>query len=228
MIAGDARREETDLPEGFRLHRAVLSIEETEALRVEADQVAREAGGACVRRLRYRSTTFAALAMDQRLLRLLPERVMPVRSILFDKTPGENWPVAWHQDVTLALATRIDVPGYGPWSIKDGVVHVQPPVEVLQRMVTLRLHLDPTPAENGALRVLPGSHRHGRLSASEIEAWKTKPAAICAADPGDVLAMRPLLLHASSRSERPGHRRIVHLEYAPRDVLDPRLHWAET
>src|SRR5690606_16226043 len=84
-----------------------------------------------------------------------------VRSILFDKTPDANWKVAWHQDLSIAVRERADVAGYGPWSRKDGVVHVEPPTSVLKRMVTLRLHLDDCNAENGPLRVLPGSHAHG-------------------------------------------------------------------
>jgi hypothetical protein len=108
----------------------------------------------------------AELARSTRLLNLvrphLPKEPIPVRAIYFDKSPQANWPAPWHQDLTLALHTRADVPGFGPWSIKDGIPHVQPPVELLEQMVTVRLHID-AGESNGALRVLPGSHRLGRL-----------------------------------------------------------------
>jgi hypothetical protein len=139
----------------------------------------------------------------------------PVRAIYFDKSPDANWVVPWHQDITLALRARAEVPGFGPWSTKDGIPHVQPPVEFLQRMLTIRLHLDDTDDTNGALRVLPGSHRYGRLSAKRIdELRRTQPDFVCQATAGDALLMRPLLLHASSRSTHPSHRRILHIEYA--------------
>ncbi len=86
-----------------------------------------------------------------------------VRGLFFDKTPGANWPVAWHQDLTLAVAERREIAGWSNWSVKAGVPHVQPPVDILERMVTLRLQLDDCGADNGPLRVLPGSHCLGRI-----------------------------------------------------------------
>jgi hypothetical protein len=152
----------------------------------------------------------------------------PVRAILFDKTPGANWKVSWHQDLTIAVRRRVDVPGYGPWSVKAGVVHVQPPVAVLERMLTLRLHLDDCGADNGPVRVLPGSHRAGRLSGEAIDRCRAEHAAIeCLASRGDVLAMRPLLLHASSPARSPAHRRVLHIEYAAVELAGG-LEWDES
>ena len=75
--------------------------------------------------------------------------------------------------------------------------------------------MDDTDESNGALRVLPGSHQLDRLSAERISELRSEqPEFICTAHAGDVLLMRPLLLHASSRSAKPGHRRILHIEYA--------------
>ncbi|MFM1767987.1 MAG: hypothetical protein RJA22_516 [Verrucomicrobiota bacterium] len=152
----------------------------------------------------------------------------PVRAIFFDKTPAANWAVAWHQDLTLAVAERVELPGFGPWSTKDGMVHVQPPAAVLERMLTVRLHLDDADEANGALRVIPGSHREGRLSAEAIQAWRGREAEVlCAAAAGDALVMRPLLLHASSRAAGARHRRVLHLEYAA-TPLPGGLRWHET
>jgi ectoine hydroxylase-related dioxygenase (phytanoyl-CoA dioxygenase family) len=138
-----------------------------------------------------------------------------VRAIIFDKTPGANWKVSWHQDLTIAVQRRVDAPGFGPWSVKAGIVHVQPPATVLERMVALRLHLDACMEDNGPVRVLPGSHKAGRLREEDIARWRAerKPVS-CLARRGDVLAMRPLLLHSSSPAQSPVHRRVVHIEYA--------------
>ena len=148
-----------------------------------------------------------------------------VRGILFDKTPAANWRVPWHQDLTIAVQTRRDVPGNGPWSVKAGVPHVQPPVVVLKRMLTVRLHLDACDAANGPLRVLPSSHREVCLSRDAISRWREIASPItCEVPCGGALLMRPLLLHASSPASQPGHRGVVHLEFAA-DPLPGGLEW---
>lgn len=172
-----------------------------------------------------------ALANSERLLQIvrpcLPAEPRPVRAIYFDKSPGENWLVTWHQDLTIAVDDRVEVTGFGPWSVKDGVPHVQPPAELLEQMVTLRLHLDDADAANGALRVLSGSHRHGRLAAGQIQNLREAGGEVlCAARAGDALLMRPLILHASGKSTSERHRRILHIEYAG-FALPDRLRWAE-
>ena len=140
---------------------------------------------------------------------------LPVRGILFDKIPGANWKVPWHQDMTIAVGERMEAPGFGPWSMKADVFHVQPPASVLERMLSVRLHLDPCGEENGALRVIPGSHSSGRIPEDRIPAVReAMPEQVCAVGLGGALLMRPLLLHASSPSRMPGHRRVVHLDFA--------------
>jgi hypothetical protein len=150
-----------------------------------------------------------------------------VRGLLFDKTPEANWPVPWHQDLTIAVKARIDAPCYGPWTIKVGVPHVRPPIAVLQGMLTLRVHLDDCDATRGPLRVLPGSHAHGRLEVAEIRRWlEAVPPVACDVPRGGVLVMRPLLLHASSPATDPRHRRVIHLEYAAKR-LPGNVEWHE-
>lgn len=117
--------------------------------------------------------------------------------------------------------------GYGPWSVKDGVVHVQPPSALLEQMITVRIHLDETSAGNGALKVIPGSHQLGKIPAESIRAHAEGSHVVCECEPGDVLLMSPLLLHASSRSVTPSRRRIVHIEYAPPLALEKGLIWHE-
>lgn len=174
--------------------------------------------------------TVSAWGWSARLLDLVRPHLsvepVPVRAIFFDKSPGANWLVPWHQDLTLALRTRVELPGFGPWSMKDGIPHVQPPVELLDQMLTVRLQLDDADEANGALRMLPGTHRLGRLSAGRIQELRSgQPEFLCTASAGDVLLIRPLLLHASSRSTSPRHRRVLHIEYAG-FTLPPELHWA--
>ncbi|HZS60358.1 MAG TPA: phytanoyl-CoA dioxygenase family protein [Gemmatimonadaceae bacterium] len=138
-----------------------------------------------------------------------------VRGIFFDKTPTSNWKVMWHQDLSIAVRERRDAPGFGPWSEKAGVTHVQPPAELLGRMLAVRVHLDDCTEENGPVRVLPGTHREGRLTAQTIEHFKaTIQAVTCTVPRGGLLAFRPLLLHASSPALHPMHRRVVHFEFA--------------
>ncbi|MBX3317076.1 MAG: phytanoyl-CoA dioxygenase family protein [Phycisphaeraceae bacterium] len=137
------------------------------------------------------------------------------RAILFDKSPNANWRVPWHQDTTIAVKERRDVPGFGPWSIKDGVVHVRPPASVLERVLTLRLHLDPCSETNGPLIVLPGTHRKGFLGEHESRvSIESIVPVTCAADVGDVVAFRPLLMHSSQKAQVATHRRVLHLEFA--------------
>lgn len=157
-----------------------------------------------------------------------PAGLRPVRSILFDKTESENWPVPWHQDLTIAVSQEQQVSGYGPWSHKDGSPHVQPPVSLLGHMVTIRLHLDDTPATNGALRVIPGSHCAGRIGADALRDSDKDRAVTCECSSGDALLMSPLILHSSRRSEFPARRRVIHFEYARDEDLDPRLEWFES
>ena len=155
---------------------------------------------------------------------ILPHDPILTRAILFDKKPGANWAVGWHQDVTIAVRQKLDVPGFSGWSIKEGVAHVQPPLAVLEEMLTVRLHIDDCFFENGPLQVLPGSHRKGRLSDVEINQWSQRPATTCVVGRGGAVVMRPLLLHRSSAAKSPSHRRVLHLEFAG-EKLPSGLEW---
>jgi ectoine hydroxylase-related dioxygenase (phytanoyl-CoA dioxygenase family) len=149
-----------------------------------------------------------------------------VRGILFDKTSDANWKVPWHQDCTIPVAEKVDVEGYGPWSVKAGVVHVQPPVSVLERMLSVRIHLDDCPLENGALRVIAGSHRAGKIPEARIaDVVSDGQTVVCEVSAGGVLVMRPLLVHSSSAAVRAGHRRVLHFDFAMGE-LGQGLQWA--
>ena len=163
---------------------------------------------------------------------LIGDEARPVKATLFDKAAGANWTLPWHQDLTVALRlpsgdpdpTRL--PGFARWRVKGGVTHAEAPLDLLNRMLDLRIHLDDCDSRNGPLLVVPGSHRRGKLDPA---ARRTLPAALgvrcCEARAGDVLAMHPLLLHRSPPAEQPSHRRVIHLEYAAAP-LPPGVAWS--
>ena len=156
---------------------------------------------------------------------LLQTPAHAVRAILFDKTPQSNWAVPWHQDLSVPVRERHDVEGFGGWSVKEGVWHAQPPAAVLEGMLTLRLHLDDCDDDNAPLQLLPGSHLHGRLDEVRHAALlREHKMTVCTAKAGDVLAMRPLLLHASAKATHPARRRVLHVEYAG-GALPAPLRW---
>ncbi len=212
---------------GYEIVSGLFRRDEIQDLRIEADRVASEANSVCVRHLSARSEVIRKLALSERLLNLIPEGLFPVRSILFDKAPDQNWPVLWHQDLTIAVSEKTEAEGYGPWSVKEGVIHVQPPVALLERMITLRIHLDETSAENGALKVIPGSHRRGRISPESNSDLVRESEVVCECSAGDVLLISPLILHASNRTRIPSRRRVIHVEYAPVEALAEHLTWHE-
>ena len=156
---------------------------------------------------------------------LIGPQARPVRAILFDKTPEANWAVGWHQDRTIAVRQRIDLDGYGPWSTKDGALHVTPPIAVLEAMVTLRLHLDDCGEDNAPLLVALGSHRLGRVAEEEVsEQALALPVIACHARAGDVWAYSSPILHASERSRSGGRRRVLQVDYAAA-ALPGGLEW---
>ncbi len=166
-------------------------------------------------------------ALNELVLPVLGPEAFGVRALFFDKWAGANWQVGWHQDLSIAVAERVEAPELTGWSLKQGVIHVQPPGNVLENMLTLRVHLDDCGEDNGPLRVLRGSHRHGRLNDEQIERWqRTGEAVTCLVQRRGVLLMRPLLMHASSPAKNPRHRRVIHLEYAA-NPLPCGLRWFE-
>ena len=146
------------------------------------------------------------------------------RAILFDKRSDANWHLRLHQDVTIAVAARVEAPGFGPWSVKGGDPHVTPPAEMLAAMVTVRVHLDRADEDNGCLRAVLRSHLSGHLVEGGFD---PSPAAGVAvpADAGDAVLMKPLVLHGSERSRSDARRRVLHMEFAFDDLPAP-VAWA--
>ena len=167
----------------------------------------------------------ATRALQTLLAEVLPAGCQLTKAIYFDKPAQSNWLVAWHQDLMINVDCRADLPGFGPWTAKAGWVAVQPPVGVLENTVTIRLHLDDCDATNGALKVVPGSHRQGVVPAQNI-ASQTSMATVCAVPAGGAMLMKPLLLHASGRSTSVRSRRVIHLEFSAQE-LPTGLVWRE-
>ena len=151
-----------------------------------------------------------------------------VRRIFFDKTAGANWPVPWHQDLSLAVvADKREIEGWTAWSVKNGIPHVQPPADLLARMLTVRLQLDDCGPESGPLKVRPGTHRMGRLTREAIEATRsTSEEETCCVKRGDAILMRPPSAPCLIRSDEPHPSAVIHLEYAPSGLLPDGLDWA--
>jgi ectoine hydroxylase-related dioxygenase (phytanoyl-CoA dioxygenase family) len=173
----------------------------------------------------------AKLAQEPRLIEIaravLGSDAFPFRATLFDKSPDANWLVVWHQDTALPLRERREAPGWGPWSTKQGVVYAHAPANALCRVLALRVHLDDSTEQNGPLRVIPGSHAKGLLTDDEVHQLATRtPSVDCPVPVGGVLAMRPMLVHSSSKSQVQDARRVLHIEYAASATVEDGLELA--
>jgi ectoine hydroxylase-related dioxygenase (phytanoyl-CoA dioxygenase family) len=221
--------------DGFQIIHSLLTNDECDRLTSELtplfEQQIKSAksriGG--VRNLLRTNALVLEFAKSPCIVELLSEaarnEVFPVRAIFFDKNPDANWLVPWHQDLAIAVAEKIETPEFNGWSVKDGTLHVHPPQKILANMITLRLHFDDCSAGNGALKVIAGSHLLGKIPQTEISRQTTlHQQTVCAVPKGGALLMRPLLLHASSPSESPRHRRVLHIEYATQK-LPNGLEW---
>ena len=152
-------------------------------------------------------------------------KARPVRAILFNKTADRNWALGWHQDRTIVVAERMEATGFGPWTVKAGLIQVEPPFEILERMVTLRLHLDAVDPSNAPLRIVPGSHALGRLPESDIErVVATLGERLCLAERGDVWLYATPIVHASLAADRPRRRRVLQVDYSA-DTAPGPLAW---
>lgn len=148
----------------------------------------------------------------------LGKECFAVRGLFFDKIPGANWLVPPHQDLSIAVEEQRETVGFSPWSRKEAVVHVQPPREILESMATIRLHLDECDESNGVLRVVPASHRDGKLKGDALSRATKQGETVVPVPEGGAMIFHPLLIHASSPALVPSHRRVVHLEFAASEL----------
>lgn len=220
--------------QGFTVLNDLFSGQETERMRHIIDQ-ANTAGSAfrrtadlfAIRRFLHEAPAIQPHIFTSRLHGVINRFLGPghavVKSIYFDKPQRSNWFVAWHQDLTISVQNRADSPDFGPWTKKEGWFAVRPPLHILENIYTIRIHLDDTDEENGALRVIPGSHRQGVTGHDSVDA---AGGTICRVPAGSAMLMRPLLLHSSARSTSARRRRVIHLEFSSGSLPRP-LQWAE-
>lgn len=216
------------LDDGFEIIENVLADDDIRLIKNELAGV--ECTGAGLRNADKKLNAVATLIASEKITSLAAQYLdkIPhhVRSIIFNKSMDNNWTVAWHQDKTVAVTKPFEHLAWGPWSKKEGVLHVQPPLDVLEQMVTVRLQLDDATVDNGCLKVLPGSHTNGLLSAADIQNIVQHHKAIhCVAPEGSALVMRPLLLHASNKLVVPQPRRVLHMEFSSY-LLPLGIRWA--
>jgi len=215
---------------GFAIIPAVLSGEEIVKLALGFAFADVRRGKAGVRHA-LKHSSVARVAYDERLLciarRVLGSGAVPFRATLFDKSPNSNWLVVWHQDTALPLRERNETLGWGPWSVKDGVIYAHAPATALAQVLALRIHLDDSTEDNGPLRVLPRTHKMGVLNDDAIHKLAEEVTSFdCLVPKGGILAMRPLIVHASSKSRSEMARRVLHIEFAASPVTDDGLELA--
>jgi len=209
--------------EGFAVVPAFFSVESIDRLLEDIDRLSPQRSRAGVRHA-FSLPPVAGISHDPRLLELacevLGENAFPFHATIFEKSPTANWLVVWHQDTALPLRERVEQLGWGPWSVKEGVNYAHAPAAALSQVLALRIHLDDSTSDNGPLKVVPCTHTLGVLTDDRIHelAMRNAPVA-CVAGKGGVVAIRPLAIHASSKSQTEMPRRVLHIEYAASESI---------
>lgn len=206
--------------EGFKIATDILSESQCSALAAEVASL--EVPGAGTRELLsfgWARLLARELRRHQGLAPLLKDADTAVQCTYFTKSPARNWLVSLHQDLSIPVTDHVPESPCSAWSQKEGTWFCQPPVELLSRLVAIRIHLDDSTAENGPLRVVPGSHRLGRISSREATEHRGRLGEVsCTVPRGGTLTMRPLLLHASSKSSVETPRRVLHFVFGPAEL----------
>jgi ectoine hydroxylase-related dioxygenase (phytanoyl-CoA dioxygenase family) len=214
------------LSDGAKLFAGVLRSEQLRALEEILSSLPKDQAG-----LRLRDIDGLASFLDSSsdigrcATSVLGNDARTVRAILFDKTADMNWALGWHQDRTIAVRERRPVDCFRNLNLKSGMQHVEPPSEIMSRMVTLRVHIDPVPSDNAPLLIALGSHKLGRVSDTDAReiALRSETAA-CLAEPGDVWLYSTPILHASEAAMVPKRRRVLQVDYSA-DELPGELEW---
>jgi ectoine hydroxylase-related dioxygenase (phytanoyl-CoA dioxygenase family) len=203
---------------GFAILPALFSHEYLDELLQEIDESTPRRSRAGIRHALSLSPV-RAVAREPQMIELAREvlgsEAFPFRATLFDKSPAANWLVVWHQDTALPLRRRSELPGWGPWSVKEGIDYAHAPSAALSQVLALRVSCDDSTLSNGPLRVLPATHTLGVLSDDTVHDLSTRIAPVdCVVPKGGVVVMRPLVVHVSSKSQTEMPRRVLHIEYA--------------
>lgn len=214
--------------QGFEVFDKVFGVEEIRILQTYFDRIDAPDGKNlfAIRNLFGNHPDLLPLVFTESFARfknsIAPEYSL-IKGVYFDKPEGSNWFVAWHQDITISVTDKNTTEGFINWLPKEYGYSVQPQLEYLENIVTLRIHLDETNENNGALRVIPNSHAKGVVRLEEVN---TEEAITCNVSSGGVMAMKPLLMHSSKRITEGSRRRVLHLEFSNKN-LPHGLQWAE-
>lgn len=163
--------------------------------------------------------------LKQVIQQIMGDNYFVVKSIYFDKPESSNWYVSYHQDLTISVDKKIEIQNFGPWTTKQNQFAVQPPIEFLENITTIRIHLDDTDENNGALKIVPKSHVK-KIYRHETIDWSAEVEQICRVNQGGLMLMKPLLLHSSSRTSNNQKRRVIHIEFSNKE-LPAELNWSE-
>ena len=169
------------------------------------------------------------LLFNEKLIELISDlsesEYFLTKAIYFDKPSESNWFVAYHQDLSISVDQKMELENYSNWTFKKGQYGVQPPIEILEDTITIRIHLDKTDKNNGALKVIPKSHLNGIVRVDSKD-WNLEDEFVCEVEKGGAMLMKPLTLHASNRTTKGKKRRVIHLEFNKHNLTEP-LAWLE-
>ncbi|MFZ6689912.1 phytanoyl-CoA dioxygenase family protein [Undibacterium sp. SXout11W] len=150
---------------------------------------------------------------------MLPVSAVAVQCTYFEKSKDQNWLVSIHQDLSIPVKEKVDHPDLIGWTEKEGTTFVQPPSDVLNQLVAVRVHIDECGHDDGPLRLVAGSHNFGRLGTYRALSLRDELGeTTCPVPIGGVLLMNPLVLHASSKSIGNSKRRVLHFVFGPPDL----------
>jgi len=210
---------------GFAIIPQVLNVEECESVAASFSRgEATSVGTRCLLSQDWSRELAAKLRQHSALASLIPRDYVAAQCTYFEKSRSRNWLVAVHQDLSIPVLERVEDPRLKGWSEKEGALFVQVPAEFLGELIAVRLHLDSCGPDDGPLKVWPGTHLLGQISAAAASARREEWVFVCTAERGSVLIMRPLLLHASSKANGSSLRRVLHFLFGP-PILPCGLKW---
>ena len=206
--------------DGFALVPQVLRAEECETIAGYASpSVSTSAGTRSLLQQSWCASLAERLREHPVLSKLVPAEFVAAQCTYFEKSASRNWLVPVHQDLSIPVAAHVSNPALRGWSEKEGSLFVQAPIEFLEQLVAVRVHLDACASQDGPLRVVPGTHGRGRIEPEVAAAIRATAMEVpCYAEKGEALALRPLLLHASSKATGTSRRRILHFLFGPRQL----------
>ncbi len=204
-------------------------VQRLETNQLDNDSIQNNKDLYAIRQLLKNVPELTKILFNENLLHLLntlfDSEYFLTKAIYFDKPPKSNWFVPYHQDLSISVDTKVDIENYINWTFKKGQYGVQPPTKILEDTITVRIHLDDTNENNGALKVIPKSHLKGIIR-HDSEHWIIENEHACNVKKGGVMLMKPLILHASNKSTNTKGRRVIHLEFN-KNELNNSLNWLE-